>query len=83
MLLGFGLIGRIWVRLGPKDNEALRMGWGGRGADRWTDVRTVRRTDGWTVHSDYFQKWLKNKNKNRLRRSAGDERGVVVDGDLE
>ena len=35
ILLGFGLLGRIWVRIGPKGDEALRIGRGGR-----TDVRT-------------------------------------------
>ena len=39
MLLGFGLFGRIWVRIGPKGDKALRMGQGG------TDVRTYGRTD--------------------------------------
>ena len=29
ILLGFGLFGRIWVRIGPKGDEALRMGRGG------------------------------------------------------
>ena len=40
VLLGFGLFGRIWVRIGPKGDEALRMGQGG------TDVRSYRHTDG-------------------------------------
>merc|ERR1711942_515408 len=37
ILLGFGLFGRIWVRIGPKGDEALRMGQGG------TDVRMYGR----------------------------------------
>ena len=32
-MLGFGLFGRIWVRIGPKGDEALRMG----GGDGHTD----------------------------------------------
>ena len=32
ILLGFGLFGRIWVRIGPKEDEALWMGQG-RGLD--------------------------------------------------
>ena len=38
-MLGFGLFGRIRVRIGPKGDEALRMGRGGR---------TDGRMDGWT-----------------------------------
>ena len=41
IMLGFGLFGRIWVRIGPKGDKALRMegdGW----MDRWMD----RQTDG-------------------------------------
>ena len=37
-MLGFGVFGRIRVRIGPEGDEALRMGQGG----------TNRRTDGWT-----------------------------------
>ena len=45
IMLGFGLFGRIWVQIGPKGDEALRMGWGderieGR-MDRWTDSPCV------------------------------------------
>ena len=40
-MLGLRLYGRIWVRIGPKGDEALRMG-RGRGAN----VRTYRCTDG-------------------------------------
>ena len=29
ILLGFGLFGRIWVRIGPKGDEALKMRRGG------------------------------------------------------
>ena len=36
ILLGFGLFGRIWFRIGPKGDEALRVRRGG------TDVRTDR-----------------------------------------
>ena len=43
-MLGFGLFGRIWVRIGPKGDEALRMGRGGM--DVWTDGRTYGRRDG-------------------------------------
>ena len=38
IMLGFGLFGRIWVQIGPKRDEALRMGQGGRNG--WTDGRT-------------------------------------------
>ena len=37
ILLGFGLFGRIWVSIGPKGDEALRMGWGYVQMDGWTD----------------------------------------------
>ena len=37
------LFDRIWVRIGPKGDEALRMGWGGQ-----TDGRMGGRTDGRT-----------------------------------
>ena len=37
-MLGFGLFGRIWVRIGPKGDEALRIGQGGR---------TDGQMDGW------------------------------------
>ena len=42
-MLRFGLFGRIWVRIGPKGDKALRMG-RGEWTDRWTDGRM----DGWT-----------------------------------
>ena len=51
MLLGFGLFGRIWVRIGPKGDEALRMGQGG--TDGRTDVRTDGRTDSPCVLQDF------------------------------
>ena len=37
-MLGFGLFGRIRVRIGPEGDEALRMGQGG--TNGWTDGRT-------------------------------------------
>ena len=43
ILLGFG---RIWVRISPKGDEALRMGLGG-------DVRTYVRTDSPCVLEDF------------------------------
>ena len=51
-MLGFGLFGRIWVRIGPKGDEALRMGRGGRTYGR-TDVRTDGRTDSPCVLQDF------------------------------
>ena len=39
-LLGFGLFGTIWVRIGPKGDEALRMRQGGM--DGHTDVHIDR-----------------------------------------
>ena len=52
MLLGFGLFCRIWVRIGPKGDEALRMGWGGR-MYGCTDVRMDGRTDSPCVLQDF------------------------------
>ena len=46
-MLGFGLFGRIWVRIGPKEDKALKMGRGG------TDVRTDGRTDSPCVLQDF------------------------------
>ena len=46
-MLGFGLFNRIWVRIGPKGDKALRMGLGG------TDVRTDGRTDSPCVLQDF------------------------------
>ena len=43
-MLVFGLFGRIWARIGPKGDKALRMGQGG--TDGRTYVRTDGRTDG-------------------------------------
>ena len=40
--MGFGLFDRIWVRIGPKGDKALRMGGGGQ---------TDGRTDGWMSKS--------------------------------
>ena len=41
-MLGFGLFGRIWVRIGPKGDKALRMGRGRGQTYILTDVRTDR-----------------------------------------
>ena len=49
MLLGFGLFGRIWVRIGPKGDKALSMGCGGQ-----TDGRTDGETDSPCVLQDFF-----------------------------
>ena len=38
-MLGFGLFSRIWVRIGPEGDEALRKG-GDVRTDGWTDGRT-------------------------------------------
>ena len=43
-MLGFGLFCRIWVRIDPKGDKALKMRQGGG----WTDVRMDRRTHIWT-----------------------------------
>ena len=46
-MVGFGLSGRIWVRMGPKGDKALRMGQGetdGR-MDGWMDGQTDGQTD--------------------------------------
>ena len=37
--LEFGPFGRIWVRIGSKEDKALRIGWGGDGS---TDICTDR-----------------------------------------
>ena len=52
-MLGFGLFGRIWVQIGPKGDEALRMGLGGG-----TDVRTYGRTDGRTENLPILQDFV-------------------------
>ena len=44
IMLGFGLLGRIWVRLGLKADETLRMGPG----DKWTNGWMDRQMDRWT-----------------------------------
>ena len=49
-MLGFGLFGRIWVRIGAKGDKTLRMGQGGWMYGRTaicTDGRMDRQTDGW------------------------------------
>ena len=46
ILVGFGLFGRIWVRIGPKGDEALRMGGTDGRTDGQTDGRMDGRTDG-------------------------------------
>ena len=48
ILLGFGLFSRIWVRIGPKGDKALRMGQGGG-----TYGRTYGRTDSPCVLQDF------------------------------
>ena len=52
-MLGFGLFGRIWVRMGPKGDEALRMGQGGGRTYGRTYVRTYGRTDSPCVLQDF------------------------------
>ena len=51
-MLRFGLFGRIWVRIGPKRDKALRMGQGGTNGQ--TDRRTDRRTDSPCVLQDFI-----------------------------
>ena len=41
ILLGFCLFCRIWVRIGPKGDEALRMRWGKGRTYGWTDFLCV------------------------------------------
>ena len=40
IMLGFGLFGRIWVRIGPKGDKALRTGQ--KGIDVWMYLQTGR-----------------------------------------
>ena len=80
-MLGFGLFGRIWVRIGPKGDKALRMGQGGR-MDGRTYVRTDGRTDSPCVLQDFVpfgdaaQK--KRKKKKDERREMRRERSKVI-----
>ena len=73
ILLGFGLFGRIRVRIGPDGDKDLRMGLGG-------DRRTDRRTDGQTESPCVLQDFvpfgaaallLLNLNQTPLKQGTG------------
>ena len=51
-MLGFGLFGRIWVRIGPEEDKALRIGQGGW-KDRQMYIRLDRQTDSPYVLQDF------------------------------
>ena len=73
MLLRSGQIGRIWVRIGPKGDKALRLGQGDGQTDM--DRRKDRCTDG-QIAPVFYRTWapsgllLKNAKKVDSRKSV-------------
>ena len=80
----FVLFGRVWDRIGPKGDEALRMGWGGDGhTEGHTDGRTDGRTDSPCVLQDFGAAPQKERKKKKESGKRERERKEIKESKKE